>query len=492
MGRVNEQWGNNGMGAASPNERIRQTAPDSAPSVSAADQREEETIHTELEQAARAQGATAGPSDEDLLRKRSMVLGNTSNDDGSGPMVMTVRRSQSRYAKKIEGIAHGDPAVSPPDEENDAETEPPVKNPPTHESPDASAATPPVPQSRVGAFFIPGIWADNDGPSPPPLDQQASPPPPRDQHQVMMEEGSRPLNPEALSVAVAVTRDDLEQQVRRVIMEEAPTAEIVEEDKTKRRNRYMRRRGVVGLFVLLLLAALLLFSVVLATTRTKEASHSGSTFPIVGLNETTTNATKTSGWVYAISNQTKNWCGHNDHQAKKCGGFLASITTPEEKAIVDRLKDIALEDAWRNNATTWISQPVYGVWIGGEQALSSRNDTGAHEEDIVWYWADGSPWFDGDEKETDLTHVHYGSYWAEGEPSNTIGTLKNKTTKGQHSTFLTPDGQFKDENGCDGRLAPKGPGIYILPEDYNDFEKYPDCKAGDIVAEHNTQVPPRP
>ncbi|KAL3909628.1 MAG: hypothetical protein SGILL_008012, partial [Bacillariaceae sp.] len=130
-----------------------------------------------------------------------------------------------------------------------------------------------------------------------------------------------------------------------------------------------------------------------------------------------------------------------------------------------------------NGGEQWIPkhfappQPIAGVWIGGSQSESSRNDTeGGQEKDVVWTWNDGSLWFDNN-----------GEYWKDGEPDNKVDTLnitdqnRTVTPKGEHHVLLDMNGEYISEHGCTGSLAPPAPGIYILPSDYNDTEKYLDC-----------------
>ena len=88
-------------------------------------------------------------------------------------------------------------------------------------------------------------------------------------------------------------------------------------------------------------------------------------------------------------------CLHETDRANPCGGHLASITTTREKAIVDYLANIAIEDvASRDFETAEI------VWIGGTQ-LEGMSDSGPEDpSNVTWGWSDGSQWFDNEGEPT--------------------------------------------------------------------------------------------
>lgn len=160
--------------------------------------------------------------------------------------------------------------------------------------------------------------------------------------------------------------------------------------------------------------------------------------------------------IYAVNLDNRNYCGHEHHRAHLCGGHLASITSPEEDEMV---------------AALLLKSGVLGdVWIGGTQMEEYRsNDSNNQEVDpgAGWEWADGaSPWW---------------PQWQAGQPDNEIKDSCSgrvcPTYLGQHSTLRKPDGKWVDHNGCFGDLAPKVPGVYLLPSDYDNSTKYPDCWA---------------
>ena len=158
--------------------------------------------------------------------------------------------------------------------------------------------------------------------------------------------------------------------------------------------------------------------------------------------------------VYVINLDNRNYCGHEVHRAHKCGGHLASILEPNESEMIAQLL---------------IDNKVVGdVWIGGNQKQEYRSDDSSNQErnpSFGWEWADGScPWI---------------PQWGVGQPDNEIrrscAGLTCPTYHGQHNTLRKSDGSWVDHNGCFGDLAPKVPGVYLLPADYDDNSKYPNC-----------------
>lgn len=161
--------------------------------------------------------------------------------------------------------------------------------------------------------------------------------------------------------------------------------------------------------------------------------------------------------VYVVSTEIVNYCGHQEHRVHKCGGNLASITSQAEQTMVENLVTSALGS-------------LTDVWIGGAQASAFQSDDSNNQEAdpaAGFEWVDGSPWFDS---------CSGGSCWAAGQPDNLI-QLESSTGqfKGQHHIQMSSNGNWKDENGCFGFVAPKDPGVYLLPADFQDDTKYPTC-----------------
>jgi hypothetical protein len=100
------------------------------------------------------------------------------------------------------------------------------------------------------------------------------------------------------------------------------------------------------------------------------------------------------------------------------------------------------------------------VWIGGIQDHAFRNDTGPENDPNLssWEWADGENWYDDN-----------GALWQAGEPNNAI-----LGGKGEHFVLITSAVEYIDKDGCTP-IAPKTWGIYILPVDFADVIKYPNC-----------------
>ena len=276
--------------------------------------------------------------------------------------------------------------------------------------------------------------------------------------------------------AVAVSREDLEEEVRKKVAEEAVPAIVIASGKgddhnngssssSSSRNRWYGILGAV-LFIVVAITAV----IGIATKSSSSSNLRG--VPVPPGPETESGYEEASseedGYVYVLNMNMVPFCGHENIDGNFCGGHLASITNAREKALVDELKDAAFQHAKNLNLT------LGGVWIGGSQ-IQGINDTGP-EYNVTWGWSDDSAWSDNN-----------GEWWADGEPNNVIDEF-DWGVSGEHHVLLTSNGEFTDALGCRKHLQgapPPGappppplpqeangpihaPGILILPSDYAD------------------------
>ena len=329
------------------------------------------------------------------------------------------------------------------------------------------------------------------------------------------EGGGQPLG---LTSAVAVSRDDIVQEVRDQMIAEAITATEAVSIASPSDSFVDRRRKLCVIVVIVIISVTVALAV--ANNKNKKSpvllattASGGTMSPTPG---PTTATTQTSTFyptevphdqVYVISMDLVRFCDHDEDLAKKCGGSLASITTQEEKETVDELMKIALHEVESQNLAT--TSTHNGVWIGGEQAIHSRSDNSScpefidisnrnpacpKKDEVLWYWTDHSSWFDGILTSSSSSATSTASsYWLQGEPNNLIEMDENDgKVIGEHNIFLTAEGYYTDEQGCSDSLSPKAPGIYILPIDYDDNETYPECSLSPLLLEHTRNVPRRP
>ena len=137
--------------------------------------------------------------------------------------------------------------------------------------------------------------------------------------------------------------------------------------------------------------------------------------------------------IYVLNKDNRNYCGHSVHRAEKCGGDLASFSNLAEFIRVMQ---------YVNEAGTT------SVWLGAQRDPEEETNPSA------FFWADQASWYSA------------GIIWAINEPDIVEGNGKN------HMSINKNSEQVFARSGCVGN---KWHGVYLLPIDYDDASKYPDC-----------------